>query len=143
MPRILYLAGGKLEGKRILDLGCGSVATLDNAYGSTKAPDFEPWLCRALHESGVKVIGVDYFSPQETSQESFEFHKRNLLEQGALDFIPDKSIDIANARFLFNSPTLLNLYEEKNFMQNIQNVLLPQLERIVKPDGFFIHREKI
>ena len=43
----------------VLDLGCGSMGNSYDHDVIQHARDFEPWLCRALHELGIKVIGID------------------------------------------------------------------------------------
>jgi hypothetical protein len=60
----------------------------------------------------------------------------DLTEKDCLGFIPDYSIDIAHACLLFSSPTLIKKYgDAKQLKEN----LIPQLERIVRPEGFFIY----
>ena len=66
----------------------------------------------------------------------FPFRRMDICQEGSLDFISDKSIDIANASYLFNSPTLRRLGHNS---EKLQRLLLSQLERIVKPEGYFLH----
>jgi len=42
------------KGKNILDIGCGSINSMDNI---TNTKIFEPWLARALSHMGANVIG--------------------------------------------------------------------------------------
>lgn len=148
---ILYVVKGmdNLKGKTLLDLGCG---TVHNNYGIESPLDtdypmysFEPWICRLLPYLGVKTIGIDI---ENMDDEKFEHYSINLLEPNSLSFLPDNSVDVANSRWFFESPTLLKLIygEEVNdksperyqiAKSEIKDILIPQLERIVKPEGIF------
>jgi SAM-dependent methyltransferase len=141
LRRLINIYGADFKQKSILDLGCGSTGgTYD--FDMTKQDSFEhpsftrtfePWFCRALHELDVECLGVDYGN---LTQEQFKkLDYTDLLDPSALDSIQDNSIDLANARLLFNSPQL----EMMNGEGKLKEVLLPQLERIVKPDGLFFH----
>lgn len=144
------LFGKDLENKIILDLGCGSTGhsydyerMQNEQYGNR---DFQPWLPRALHLLGVKVIGIDY---GKLDGEEFEhIGYSNLLNPLSLKSIPDKSIDLAHARQLYSSPQLEKMIDvpPSNYhdfagyrTKKLESVLLPQLNRIVKPEGFYYH----
>lgn len=138
LARLLVVAGGSIEGLTILDLGCGSVNSEDK-HGS----DYEPWLCRFLHEAGYNIIGIDL---AEQKDESFEHYSTNLARRESLNFLASNSVDIANARQLFDSPTLLRLLNrteqiacDKMVGRTLTRHLTKQLERIVKPQGYFIY----
>lgn len=126
---VLYSLSGKLEGKEILDLGCGSI---NSGRESPMGQDilYEPWLCRTLKELGSNPIGVDV---NDNSTERFRSYKVDLLKKGSLNFLPDYSIDLGNAHGLFTSPSL------QSHPEILRNVLSPQLERVVKKDGLFIY----
>jgi hypothetical protein len=137
--RVYYASGDNLENKSILDLGCGSnsdnpIMSYDNYLnvGHFGERTFEPWLCRSLSILGANPIGVDCGS---LDGERFEHYCLNLLSKKSLNFIPDNSIDIAHSRLLYSSPQLgiMGGNEEK-----IKEVLIPQLERIVKPEGIYL-----
>jgi len=129
----LILAMGNPEGKTVLDLGCGSVSCQDDTiWGIKLGRDFEPWICRALFEMGVNPIGIDI---QDNSTEKFENYRIDLLQRNCLSFLKDDSVDVAYSYMLFSSPTLLG----KGY--SLKANLIPQLERIVKPDGFFIYTD--
>lgn len=127
---IYHVLNGGISQKRILDLGCGSY------HGTYEFKEFdpktyEPWLCRALLELGANPIGVDIGN---LDGERFEHYTLNLLLPNSLSFISDNSVDVAHADLLYDSPTL----EQMQGCKNLRGLLVPQLERIVKPNGFFI-----
>ncbi len=135
LPCILTILNGDLAGKIILDLGCGSDFSTDGfGYGGTLI--YSPWLCRTLNKLGAKPIGVDL----DLRNEEFEHHSVNLLEE-SLDFLPDHSVDVANACALFDSPTLLFMIGKipRAGFNEFEDRIRKQLERIVKPEGYFIH----
>lgn len=127
---ILHLLGD-LEGKTILNLGCGAKESWDYDLGSgitRKKRMYEPWLCRELHELGAKVIGVDGGASQG---EEFEFHQLNLMSSGNfLDSLPDSSIDLACAFSLFDSPSL-------HRGRDLFEFFVRKLRTKVKPQGYF------
>ncbi len=129
---------------RVLDLGCGRVKGDCYYTGKTGCRQYEPWLARMLCELGVPVIGID---TKDLETEGFENYTCNLLDDD-LAFLPDSSIDITNASYLFNSPTLkgcISPSEEQRRQQvgtELKAKLMPQLQRVVKPEGFFIYDEK-
>lgn len=117
---------GNPKNKSILDLGCGSIKNIDDIY---KTRIFEPWLSRALHELEAKVIGIDLHS---LDKENFHGYKIDLTKENSLYFLKENSIDIAVASSFFDSPSL------KKSTKETFNLLVPQLNRIVKPNGYFI-----
>ncbi|HLD98584.1 MAG TPA: hypothetical protein VI815_04625 [Candidatus Nanoarchaeia archaeon] len=150
------LVGGN---KTFLDLGCGSNSRHDTFDEVSRFR--EPWLCRALSELGVKVIGIDIGN---LDGEEFEHYSLNLLNENALSFLPDNSIDIAHEFQFFDSPFLHDMISitDKELAEKVKNpeipywsagdhskycleitkrVLIPQLQRIVKPDGYFVTTE--
>ncbi|MBT7102317.1 hypothetical protein HN935_02280 [archaeon] len=121
---------GNVSQKRILDLGCGSSS---GTYESEKFDPkmYEPWFCRVFKELGANPVGIDIGNLNE---EKFEHYTANLLLPDSLDFLENNSIDVVTADLLYNSPTL----EQMRGFGDLRELLLPQLERIVKPDGFFV-----
>ena len=129
--RIIEVLGNRIEDKKILDLGCGSRLSSDR-----KLALFEPWLCRFLFACSIDITGVD-IAPQEN--ELFNSYQADLRQETPI-FIA--KYDIANAFFLFNSPTLaqdlgnLELYTigiwrpshmlKRRVMKNVSSVLKPE-----------------
>ena len=129
VPNIVMAAGDDFAGKTVLDLGCGSEFSYD-----TIAYPYKPWFCRALKVLGARPIGVD-IAPMPG--EEFERYERDLLHADSLRIIPDRSVDIANASALFDSPVLERIHGRKAW--NLLEHLYKQLTRIVKIDGVFVY----
>jgi hypothetical protein len=120
----------------VLDLGCGSENPhLEDAFH----PDtmYEPWMCRALHLLGAYPIGIDIGTLKGEKFRHREYTDLSL--PGSLDFIPDASVDMANATQLFSS-THLSLHL-KISPEMLGKILYPQLERVCKPDAYFLVRD--
>ncbi|MEK6830274.1 MAG: hypothetical protein AABY15_09225, partial [Nanoarchaeota archaeon] len=124
-----------------------------------KSRSFEPWLPRALHEMGVHVIGIDIGN---LDREEFEHYSLDLLKDNALSVIPDHSIDYAYSRLLYSSPQLANMVSPRDYPDIARKVkdqtipywsagdgerlagavleqkLLPQIERVLKPAGSYL-----
>ena len=126
---IYHVLNGDVSKKKILDLGCGSYA---GTYESIEFNPryYEPWLCRTLLELGAHPIGIDI---GDLDEEIFEHETLNMLSLNSLGLFMDNSIDVAHADLLYDSPTL-----ERMNGCDLRELLIPQLERIVKPDGYFI-----
>lgn len=140
MSYVLFAASRELKGKTILDLGCGSNDFDIEGEGMRKHRGLEPWLCRALLELGAIPIGIDI---GDLSKENFEHYQLDLLKPNALSFFKDNSVDIANAHELLSSPYLSRAYQgEGSAGEALKRILIPQLERIVKPEGYFIYSDE-
>lgn len=110
---------GDIQGKRILDLGCGAnqewerLSELGYRWENERLSNetyridrtFEPWACRALLEMGAEPAGVDI---GDLEDEAFEHHQVNLLKEGALKKFPDKSFDAVMMSLLVTSPSIAN-----------------------------------
>ncbi|MAG02713.1 hypothetical protein CMI42_05225 [Candidatus Pacearchaeota archaeon] len=127
---IYQLLKGNISQKRVLDLGCGSHRDTYEAR-EFDPKKYEPWICRALIELGANPLGVDIGNLEG---EMFEHYTLNLLEPNSLGFIQENSIDIAFESLLYDSPTLTNMKGH----ESLRELLISQLERIVKPGGYFI-----
>ena len=114
-----------LQGKRILDLGCGSMPS------ETGGRQFEPWLCRALKELGANPVGIDV---GQLDTEEFEHYQLDLSKIGALNIFPDKSFDAVNLAVFFNSPKLKHMIEP-NDIKRIKQEIGNQVKRLLKDNG--------
>ncbi len=142
---ILKALDYQTQGKRVLDLGCGArKGTVESKkYGCS----FDPLLGRFAYETkektGLEYVGVDC---GDLSGEEFPHRQLDLLEEGALmrEF-PENYFDIATAFMLFNSSELEKRVSGKDVKNaseesagKLRDVLIPQLERIVKPGGCLV-----
>jgi hypothetical protein len=120
-----------LEGKTIVDLGCGARQSweYDMSLMGREKRMYDPWLCRTLNEFGANVIGID---GGESPQEEYRHIQQNLMSSGKLiDSFPDKSIDLVCAFGLFDSPSLRD-------GQGLFHFLIERFDRKVKDNGFFV-----
>jgi hypothetical protein len=129
VAEIQYLLGD-LEGKKILDLGCGSVYTTGE---SAMGRGYLPWVCRILHQLKAKVIGIDW-NPQEG--EEFENYKIDLYGCNSLKQFYGGDFDLACALSLFDSPSL-HLVHGWGAGRNLFDRMSIQLERVLKKKGIF------
>ena len=130
---VLVALSEGVEGKTILDLGCGSTDPKIEHGNREITRQYEPWISRALHILGANVIGLDY-GPLDGEQ--FTHYQVDLRNPDSLSFLPDQSVDLANARLLFSSCMMRGT---PGASQAMQENLMPQLERILKPEGTFIY----
>ena len=141
------------QGKRILDIACGS--------NSSKAPDavhiktpfrnitlgnppkgytalFEPWFCRILLELGADPVGVDF---GDLDRETFTHYQVDLGKVGALDFLADHSFDGVQDSRLFGSPEFTAQFPEYQDRLQIAREIGRQEIRLLKPGGIVIHSD--
>lgn len=137
LAAIEHISGKKIEDLTVLDLGCGAkrnsppTAYRKEDEGKGVFDSFQPYLCRAIHLMGGRAIGIDFGN---LSDEPFEHYKKDLTETNCLDNFASDSVDVAVERAFFSSPSLIY----HNF---ITKSLLPQVDRIVKPNGFFLYED--
>lgn len=125
----------QLQGKRILDLGCGSRNSADNRMpGGGMSRVNEPWLCRALHKLGAQAVGVDIC---DSGGEKFEFHVLDLRRHGAWQALPDRSFDGICSWGLLNSPTLTK-YTSLTDRGAMIAEMMDQIKRLLSPAGKLI-----
>lgn len=138
LAKVLTAFEGDIQGKVILDLGCG--AEEGRCDGKRYGRVYYPWLCRLLQFAGAYPIGIDL---GDLTQEPFEHHNINLLDPTALDGIPTASVDLAHCSFLFNSPVLCHIVHEDEEStlpgEKLAKTLFPQLLRVLKPRANFIY----
>ena len=143
---ILECLDNQPQGKRLLDIGCGSnkdtiESNLEYSY------KFEPWLLRFLYsiknKTNLNAFGIDI---GDLSEEEFPYLQLNILDKNSLtDNFKPNTFDIITAFKLFNSPELEKRYSGKKVInarlrtsKKIREKLIPQLENILKPDGTFL-----
>ena len=136
---------GDVKGKTILDLGCGSKRSAESSsfFGS----GWEPWGCRALQLLGADVIGVDIASNKD---ETFRWIEADLTQPTSLQEIADQSVDLAYESMLFDSPIFEDVcYKHARqtntpgFRELVEKRIVSQLERILKPEGIFLHNNPL
>ena len=134
LAHLLSVTNGALEGKTVLELGCGAIRGEPMGGGEY----YEPWLCRILHELGVAVTGIDVVP--SVLEEPFVAYAQNLLSDTSLDMLEDNSIDVACAFGLLTSPMLLRdlLYTNMSAL-DFEVDVIRRLERVVKPEGTFVY----
>ena len=129
LTQLNHVLPGGVRNQKVLDLGCGSTEYPKSPLLITRM--YEPWLCRILKKLKANPIGIDIRT--NSIWEGFESYMVNLCNLNSLSFLQDNSIDVANAKSLFDS-TFAN--------ENLKENLIPQLERIVKPEGYFLYFPK-
>ncbi len=127
-----------LRDKKVLDLGCGSVLSIDNFNGG-----FDPWLCRCLHEIGAEVIGIDVYKQVREAFKSFE---KDLSVPGGLNFLADASFDFVVCKSLLSFTLDVDehlsdfLFDDtdKKTRENMRNEIFLQTKRLLREGGLFI-----
>ncbi len=148
-----------VEGKRILDIACGSStskapaglvrrATLDvgrgipggaaKRDGQAYSSLFEPWLCRILSSLGAQSVGIDC---GDLSGEGFEHYEADLGAAGALDFLPSTSFDAAHDSRLFGSPEFTARFAHRGDVLRIAREIARQEERVLREGGIILHSD--
>jgi len=126
-----------LRGKRILDIACGSNSSRSPESGDRTAA-FEPWFCRLLYELDADAVGVD---AGDLEGERFEHHRVDLSRIGALDFLPDASLDGVQDSRLFGSPEFRALVKSGSMRESIKKEIRRQERRLLKKGGVIIHTD--
>ncbi len=142
----------ELEGKRILDIACGSNTskmpasifvntpfgeiTLGGRKGYTAL--FEPWFCRILFHLGAKPVGVDF---GDLNSELFEYHQVDLEKPRALGFLSRHSFDAIQDSRLFGSPEFTAQFPEQADRLKVAKEIVKQEKRLLKRGGIIIHSD--
>ena len=143
-----------VNGKRILDIACGSNTSkapssiyINTPFGeknmSTADTDlytaqFEPWFCRILLQLGARPVGVDF---GDLDGEAFEHYRVDLGQVGALDFLPDQSFDAVQDSRLFGSPEFTAQFPDPTDRMKVAAEIRRQEQRVLKSDGRVIHSD--
>ena len=126
-----------VNGKTILDLGCGAVRGTGEVDANPGT--WGPWLPRAVVELGGKAVALDIgFVP---ASEKFTFHRVDLRKPDCLSFLESNSFDAINCSNLFSSPHLIFRLGEHHQArrEGFRSSLLAQTERLLRPNGIIIH----
>ncbi len=144
---VFHACGPDVENKVILDLGCGSNK---GTYESRQwgGAQWKPWLCRTLYALGAQPLGIDIGN---LAGEQFSHYQRNLARKNALKGIRSSSVDVVCAFSFLDSPGLelcidnnpsgSPTFEAPYYARRIMGILIPQIRRVLKPDGAFVHSE--
>jgi hypothetical protein len=142
-----------IEGKRILDLACGSrtskapsgvarILPRKGAIGRRREGGysslFEPWLCRILSSLGAQPVGIDL---GDLEGESFQHYRLDLSLAGALDFLPPRSFDAVHDSRLFGSPEFTSARPRRSEVLEIARAIVHQEARVLREDGIVIHSD--
>jgi hypothetical protein len=141
-----------LQGKKILDIACGSNTSKLPASLHIKTPLgelslggskgytalFEPWFCRILLELGAEPVGVDF---GDLEQEAFTHYRVDLGKTGALDFLPGASFDAIQDSRLFGSPEFTAEFPDQGDRLKVAEEIKRQEQRLLKKGGIIIHSD--
>jgi hypothetical protein len=142
-----------IQGRRILDIACGSNTSkapaslyINTPFGEMTMGRagkgytalFEPWFCRILFELGAAPVGVDF---GDLERELFTHYRVDLGKLGALDFLPDHSFDAVQDSRLFGSPEFTSQFPNQADRFKVAQEIRRQEERLLKPDGLVIHSD--
>lgn len=144
----------QVQGKRILDLACGSNTSkapasiyINTPFGEKRirisktekyTAQFEPWFCRILLALGAHPIGIDL---GDLESEAFEHYRVDLGQRGALDFLPSHSFDAIQDSRLFGSPEFTSQFPKKADRLRVAREITQQEQRLLKPGGIVIHSD--
>jgi len=142
------------QGKRILDLACGSNTSkapssiyINTPFGEKRirisktekyTTQFEPWFCRILLALGAHPIGIDL---GDLESEAFEHYRVDLGQGGALDFLPSHSFDAIQDSRLFGSPEFTSQFPKEADRLRVAREIGRQEQRLLKPGGIVIHSD--
>ncbi len=142
-----------IQGKKILDIACGSNTSkapaslyINTPFGEKTigraskgfTAQFEPWFCRILFELGANSVGIDF---GDLDRELFTHHRVDLGQIGALEFLPDHSFDAVQDSRLFGSPEFTAQFPNQADRLKIAQEIKRQEQRVLKTDGIVIHSD--
>jgi len=142
-----------IQGKKILDIACGSNTSqasaslyIDTPFGEMKigrakkgyTAQFEPWFCRILFELSANPVGIDF---GDLDQELFTHYCLDLGQTGALTFLPDCSFDAVQDSRLFGSPEFTAQFPNQADRLIVAREIRRQEQRLLKPNGIVIHSD--
>ena len=145
-----------LAGKRVLDIACGSnssqapstldintplqTTTIHNTMGNVYTAQFEPWFCRILLALAADPVGIDF---GDLRGEAFEHYQVDLVQAGALDFLPSHSFDAVQDSRLFGSPEFAAQLPDRADRLKVAREIRDQEQRLLKEGGVLIHSDAV
>jgi hypothetical protein len=149
-----YGSLSRVDGKRILDIACGSSTSKFPASVYVNTPlgervvkltetddytaQFEPWFCRIVLALGGQPVGIDQ---GDLTGEAFEYHNADLGAKGALDFLPARSFDAVQDSRLFGSPEFTAQFPDRSARIMVAAEIRRQEQRVLKQGGIVIHSD--
>jgi hypothetical protein len=143
-----------VRGKRVLDIACGSNTSrapasiyintpfgekrIGSSSGRGYTAQFEPWFCRMLLELGANPVGVDF---GDLEGEGFEHYRVDLGQEGALDFMPDRSFEAVQDSRLFGSPEFTAQFPKRADRLRVAQEIRRQEHRLLRADGIVVHSD--
>ena len=121
-----------VQGKRILDLACGS-----RNYEDDTLNRYEPWMCRLLLHLGALPVGVD-LAPQR--DERFKAECADLTIPDALSFLETQSFDAAYISAFPTRKAIRHLVSKGLSWPAMRENILVHTRRCLKPDGIIIRQ---
>jgi hypothetical protein len=119
-----------LQGKKILDVACGSRIVPDNAEHQ-----WDPWMPRLLTLLGAVPHGVDLF---KQTNESFESTVKDLVEKDALACFKTNSFDAYYLSGFPNRISLQRIHTGPIGWEALRTNMEYHLDRVLKPEGVII-----
>lgn len=144
----------ELQGKKILDIGCGAKAASTAPQEERRKGMYEPWFARFAAVCGADVIGIDR---RKSEGENFVHLQADIAKPETLQQFSDTSFDIVNSSaFLVpkkrqaadslginvTAPELLSRLSDEE-LELLDDAITKQVMRILKEGGYFFYNERI
>lgn len=128
----------ELNGKRILDVACGSRLYGGNHVaegGSSSTLRFDPWMSRLLISFGARPIGIDIC---RQTNERFECLEIDLTKKDALAVLPTGSFDGFYISAFPTTPAIEQFLANGRTWPEVRDDILSHLRRSLKDGGKII-----
>ncbi len=143
----------ELQGKKILDIGCGAKARPNAILEERRTGMYEPWFARFASVCGAEVTGIDR---RKSEGENYTHIQADIAKSDTLKTFADASFDIVNSSaFLVASqkmedsrglqvtaPELLGEYSDEDLDQ-LDRDIVQEVKRLLKEGGYFFYNERI
>jgi len=132
---IMDVLQGEIEGKVIVDIGCGSHTFNGRAFVRPgDSAKYLPWLCRGLHILGVHVIGIDI---GDMTGEPFEHYQGDVQDFNTWRPLQGRQVDLIQERRLYDSPEMMKLHEGELETLQCRRIIFAQI--VSRDEGIFLH----